>query len=85
MTEILCSRCLEEGKISCEFRRKAEAIASRVPASSTLEEVVKAHNQIEGERVVAREKLCPQRDLINPDYPGRNQAYPSDDFDPEIL
>jgi len=84
MVEILCYRCWTEGKGTCVFRRKAEAIASRVPASPTLEEVVKAHNQIEGERVVAAEKLCPQRDMIDPDYPGRNQAYPPDDIAPEI-
>jgi len=83
MVEILCYRCWTEGKGVCEFRRKAEAIANRVPASPTLEEVVKAHNQIEGERTAAIEKLCPHKNTIDADYPGKSQTYPSGDITPD--
>jgi len=70
--EKLCNSCLKEGLGVCEFRRRAEEIAARTPLSPTLEDVVKVHNQIAGERVLAREKMCPQINQVDPDYPGKN-------------
>lgn len=69
--EKLCYTCRVRGFTSCEFKRRVSEIAALVPPNPREEDIVKAQNQIMGERAVAREKICTQLTEVDPAYPGK--------------
>jgi hypothetical protein len=70
----LCPECEATGK--CWFKEKAEEAATRVKnrtdLKSLLDQAIDTHMDIADLRIKAREKMCPNLNDIDPDYPGKN-------------
>lgn len=70
----LCPEC--ETKGTCWFKENADKIAANVSNRRNFDLImglaIEAHRDISEARVVAREKMCPNLNQIDPDYPGKN-------------
>ncbi len=65
-----CPECSQTGK--CWFKEKADEVATQESKRSDLDQAIDKHQQITELRVRAREKMCPNLNDIDPDYPGKN-------------
>jgi hypothetical protein len=70
----LCPECRKTGR--CWFKDAAYEIATSVPIkenkSEQLFEACVALQEIATGRIMAREKMCPNLNDVDPDYPGKN-------------